>query len=131
MSKTIRSTVTFSLKQVFQEDALEVLRKSREEAREILKAGLPKGTHGSQKAMIEMFASDLTEEQLLERVIRAGVREFLAGQFIKELNGDGQKASVGSVTVSFKEPLKVTPACELHDASKACTALCERLKVQA
>lgn len=103
MSKTLRSTVSFSLSQAFDEEALQVLRESRAEARVLVQAGLPEHIKGDSRAMCEMFASDLTEEQLLERVIRAGIRQYIREDFVKELTGDGQRVRVGSVKVAFEE----------------------------
>lgn len=107
MSKTLRCTVSFPLTLVFNEDQLKQLRESREEAREVVAAGFRMGhgrkVTGSEKAMCEMFASDLTDEQLLERICRAGIRQFLTQDFAKDLRGDGTNVRLGSVKVAYEE----------------------------
>ncbi|NMZ63411.1 hypothetical protein HBN99_03635 [Pseudomonas oryzihabitans] len=111
MSKTLKMTVSFPLTMVFNEDQLKQLRESREEAREVVAAGFRLGrglergrkVTGSEKAMCEMFASDLTDEQLLERICRAGIRQFLTQEFANDLKGDGTKVRLGSVKVAYEE----------------------------
>lgn len=129
MSKTLRCTVSFDLKMVFTGESLKELSETREQAREIIQTGLCQGrkVHGSQKAMVEMFASPISDEELLERIVRAGLRQFIREDLTKELSGASDGSStVGNVKVAFKEPMKPRQVCDLHDDSKACTSLCKR-----
>lgn len=127
MAITLKTNVSFPMTIVVTSETIKDFQEARQEAREILASG--KELKGQTKYRVEMFASDMTDEQIFERIYREGVREFIKKDFINEIQGNESRIRVGDVKVSFVPNAVVPRKCELHDDRKGCTSLCKRMLV--
>ncbi|ANY29041.1 hypothetical protein UNOSLW4_0130 [Pseudomonas phage UNO-SLW4] len=100
MAKTLKANVSFGLTCVVNTDAEKALEAARDLARVALKHGeAPKGEQG---AMLSLFASEKPTEELLEIIIRKGVRELVREELDRELNTDETRATIGNIKVDFE-----------------------------
>ena len=111
MSKTLKLNVSFPMSIVFKAEAIEALEKAREECRAFTPEKIAEVPKGEGKARLEMFVSDMTTERLLEVIVRAGIREHMRGDFLKEIQGSESRCRVGSVKVAFEAPM-VPRSCD-------------------
>ena len=108
MAKTLKCNVTFGATIVVNSDAEKALEAARDLARVALKNGeKPKGEQG---AMLEAFASERTLEQLLELIVRKGIREIVRDELESELNNDETAATIGNIKVTFEAREESVPA---------------------
>lgn len=99
MAKTLKCQVTFPLTLIVNSESEKDLEGARAEAREIVASG--KELHGEQKAMINAFASERTTEQLLELILRKGIRELVRAELKSEMNNSETKCRIGDIKVDF------------------------------
>lgn len=111
MSKTMKMTVSFPMTLVFTEETLKDFREAREEVRKLTPEEIAKVTKGETKARMEMFASDMSDERLLEIILRSGIREHMRNDFLKEIAGSEAAGRLGSVKVTFETPM-VPRSCQ-------------------
>lgn len=108
MAKTLKCNVTFGATIVVSSDAEKALEAARDLARVALKHGeKPKG---EQKFLLEAFASERTTEQLLELIVRKGVRELVREELEREMNNDETSTTVGDIKVTFEAREESVPA---------------------
>lgn len=100
MSKTFKLSVNFPLSLVVSAETIEDFIKTRKEAREILATG--KVLKGEAKFRVELLASDKTDDEVLETVYRAGIRQILREGFIKDLCGNESRGRLGDVKVVYE-----------------------------
>lgn len=100
MAKTIKCNVNFDLTAVIQSSGLKTLQEAREASREAIAGG--EHGDGEHKAMIEIFASDRTEEDLLKLILRKSIREMIREELEGELNTADTSVRVGNIKVDFK-----------------------------
>lgn len=105
MAKTLKCNVTFGLTCVVNSEAEKGLEAARDLARVALKHSdeEPKGEQG---AMLKLFASERTTEELLELIVRKGIRELIRSELESEMNNDESTVTVGNIKVAF-EPREV------------------------
>ena len=111
MAKTLKVNVSFPMTIVVNTDAVNSLTEVRATAREALEVAAAAGEKiaGEKGAMIRLFAGDMTDEALLELIMRKGIRDFIRDDMRKELNTSETKTTVGDVRVTF-EPFKAPEA---------------------
>lgn len=118
MSKTLKLNVSFPMTIVVSGESLLELQKARKDVR-----GLPAekvaGLKGESKAHCELLSGDLSDEAVLERIYRSGIRRFMREDFLKDITGNEATARLGSVKVSFEEFI-LAKACTCEGKS-GCT----------
>lgn len=108
MAKTLKCNVNFGLTVVVNSKSEKALEAARDLARVALKHGdKPKGEQG---AMLEAFASERTIEQLLELIVRKGIRELVREELEREMNNDETSTTVGNIKVTFESREESVPA---------------------
>lgn len=108
MAKTLKCNVTFPLTLIVNSESVASVEESRKEAREVLASGV--ALSGERKAMIEAFASERTTEELLELILRKGLREIIRSELKSEMNNSETKVRIGDIKVDFEAPLR-EPKC--------------------
>ncbi|QHJ81065.1 MAG: hypothetical protein [Bacteriophage sp.] len=110
MAKTLKCQVTFPLTLIVNSESEKDLEGARAEAREIVASG--KELRGEQKAMITAFASERTTEQLMELILRKGIRELVRAELKSEMNNSGTKCRIGDIKVDFTPHKTPAPSPE-------------------
>jgi hypothetical protein len=100
MSKTFKMTVNFPLTLVVSTETVKEFTEAREEARKVLYLG--KVLKGENKFRVELLASDKTDDEVLETIFRAGVRQVLREDFLKGVCGNESKGRMGDVKVVYQ-----------------------------
>lgn len=122
MSKTLKLNVSFPMTIVVSGESLLEVQKAREQMRAISEDKASAFT-GESKAHYELFKGDLSDEAVLERIYRSGIRRFMREDFLKEITGNEATARLGSVKVSFEEfILAKTCTCEGAAGCTECPA---------
>lgn len=124
MSKTLKLTVSFPMSVVVNSETVAAV----EESREALKGA--KQLKGEEKAMAVLFASERTTEEILEIVMRKGIREILRKELTSELNNTETGVTVGDIKVVYAAPMApktscqgcISTNCEMpqHDTNEGC-----------
>ncbi|AFO12315.1 hypothetical protein PhiS1_26 [Pseudomonas phage Phi-S1] len=109
MAKTLKCNVNFGLTVVVNSESEKALEAARDLARVALKHN-PDEAKGEQKFLLEAFASERTTEQLLELIVRKGVRELVREELERELNNDETSTTVGNIKVTFEAREESVPA---------------------
>ena len=109
MSKTFKLSVNFPLSLVVSAETIQDFTETRKEAREILASG--KALKGEAKFRVDLLASDKTDDEVLETVYRAGIRQILREGFIKDLCGSEARGRMGDIKVVFEAPM-VPRSCD-------------------
>uniref|UniRef100_A0AB74UQ40 Host HNS inhibition protein n=1 Tax=Salmonella phage Phylax-28 TaxID=3349226 RepID=A0AB74UQ40_9CAUD len=116
MAKTFKLNVSFPMTIVVATDTITALKETREEARKIPAEKIAELT-GETKFRAELFRGDRSEEELLELIYRAGIREFITKDMRNEIAGNEAKIRLGSVKVVFEKPSE-KPYCCCEQISK-------------
>lgn len=110
MAKTFKLTVSFPMSLVVSDEVVKDFQEARIEARSILTSG--KVLKGESKFRVELLGSDKPDDEVLETVFRAGVRQVLREDFLKEVCGNESKGRMGDVRVVFeKAPKRSCQGC--------------------
>ena len=116
MSKTFKMTVNFPLSLVVPAETIKDFTETRKEAREIFASG--KVLKGEAKFRVDLLASDKTDDEVLETVYRAGIRQILREGFIKDLCGNEARGRLGDVKVVYEAaPKRSCQGCTQMDCS--------------
>ncbi|WGH28288.1 hypothetical protein 10P302A_gene0028 [Pseudomonas phage 10P302A] len=147
MAKTFKLHVSFPMSLVVSTETVKDFQEAREMARKIL-AENTKPLKGETKFRVELMASDKDDDEVLQTIFRAGIRQVLREDFLKEVCGNESTGKIGDMKVVYAprcetcihdktcpkvavfgcEPV-LPSACPLHDDRKACTSLCKRMLV--
>ncbi|QNJ57513.1 hypothetical protein [Pseudomonas phage PlaquesPlease] len=101
MAKTLKLNVSFPMTIVVATETIEALKLSREEARKVPAEKIAE-LKGEAKYRAELFRGDKSEEELMELIYRAGIREFITKDMRREISGDEAKVRLGSVKVAYE-----------------------------
>lgn len=108
MAKTLKCNVSFGLSAVVNTETVKAVEEARAEAREALQDGVK--YDGERKAMLEVFASERTTEELLELLLRKGIRDLVRKELKAEMDNDETRVRVGEIKVTFEH---ITPKVTL------------------
>ena len=100
MAKTLKCNVSFGLSSVVNTETVKALEEARIEAREALQDGIK--CDGERMAMLKVFASERTTEELLELMFRKGIREIVRKELKAEMDNDETSLRVGEIKVAFE-----------------------------
>jgi hypothetical protein len=109
MAKTFKLNVSFPMSLVVHTETVKDFTETRGEAREILARGT--ALKGETKFRVELLASDKTDDEVLETIFRAGIRQVLREDFLKGVCGDESRGRLGDVKVTFETPM-VPRSCD-------------------
>lgn len=113
MAKTLKLNVSFPMTIVVSTDTITALKETREEAR-LIPAEKIAELKGETKFRAELFRGDKSEEELLELIYRAGIREFITKDMRNEIAGNEAKIRLGSVKVSFEDSSVLARSCDCN-----------------
>lgn len=116
MAKTLKLNVSFPMTIVVSTDAMTAIKAIREEVRLTPAEKIAELT-GETKFSAELFRGDKSEEEMLELIYRAGIREFITKDMRKEIAGNEARIRLGSVKVVFEKPAE-KPFCCCEQISK-------------
>jgi hypothetical protein len=129
MAKTFKLNVSFPMSLVVSTETVKDFTETRGEAREILARGT--ALKGETKFRVELLASDKTDDEVLETIFRAGIRQVLREDFLKGVCGNESRGRLGDVKVTFEVPMvprscdrcivAECPRTEARDANAGCT----------
>ncbi|WZX11488.1 hypothetical protein YZUPF006_000026 [Pseudomonas phage YZU-PF-006] len=112
MAKTLKLNVSFPMTVVVNTDACKGLSIARAAAREAVKQGTINGN--KKDNMLNVFASDNTDEEVIEIILRSGVRELVRNELTREMSNDETKATVGDIKVSFENNSVLARSCDCN-----------------
>lgn len=113
MAKTFKLNVSFPVTIVVPSDTEKDFSESREIARKIITENT-KPLRGETKFRIELMASDKSDEEVLQTIFRAGIREFLRTDFAKEIGGTESNVRVGDTRVTFEARDVLARSCDCN-----------------
>uniref|UniRef100_A0AAU6W3C5 Uncharacterized protein n=1 Tax=Pseudomonas phage Lepni01 TaxID=3138536 RepID=A0AAU6W3C5_9VIRU len=112
MAKTFKLNVSFPMSLVVSTETVKDFQEAREMAREILASGKP--LKGETKFRVGLMAGDKSDDECLQIIFRAGIREVLRNDFLKEVCGSESTGKIGDMKVEY------LPRCELCIHDKTC-----------
>lgn len=102
MAKTLKCNVSFGLTAVVNTETVKAVDEARLEARKALAEG--EQGDGEHAAMLKLFASERTTEELLEVILRKGLREIIRKELMQEMNNSETSLRIGDIKVAFAAP---------------------------
>ncbi|AKG94369.1 hypothetical protein VO98_135 [Pseudomonas phage phiPsa17] len=112
MAKTLKLNVSFPMSVVVNTETCKGLEVARAAAREAIKQGTTNGN--KRDFMLNVFASDKTTEEVLEIIIRSGVRQLVREELTREMTNDETRATVGDIKVSFEDSSVLARSCDCN-----------------
>ena len=112
MAKTLKLNVTFPMSVVVNTQTVKALEIARAAAREAVKQGELNGD--KRDSMVHVFASDKPTEEVLEIIIRSGVRGLIRDELTRGLTNDETRATVGNIKVAFEGNSALARSCDCN-----------------
>lgn len=106
MAITMKAHVSFPLTIVVATETMEYIAAARGAVKalsEEYRAKKFKDANKLERAKLELFLSDKTDEQVVEWIYRSSLRQFIRDELKKELCNDESTARIGDTRVTFEQ----------------------------
>lgn len=106
MSITLKAQVTFGLTIVVMAETLKFVADARSEVKAMTPEKVAeklKDATGEERFKFELFASDKTDEEVIEVIYRASMRGFLREELKSQLCNSESRARIGNIKVDFEK----------------------------
>lgn len=111
MAKTLRLTVTFPMTIVVSSETCAELAADRKRIREMPAEKVAK-LKGQPKANYELMMSERTDEELMEIIYRAGLRETIRSNIKSEVCSSESTCRIGDIKVTYEKPVEPKGSCQ-------------------
>ncbi|WP_300733866.1 hypothetical protein [Pseudomonas sp.] len=106
MAITLKAHVSFPMTIVVATETMKFVAQARAEVRSVPAEKLAeklKDANKLERAKLELFLSDKTDEQVVEWIYRSSLRQFIRDDLRKELCNDESTARIGDTRVIFEQ----------------------------